>query len=71
MGRWSTMPRPATMYDKHGVVHVVVFLDAVLWRPSCSMMPLSKPSGWKKHPSKHPITCLVCLVGPPEKWFAT
>ncbi len=50
-----------------GLVHYVIFLDAVYWRPPCSREPRTKPKGWKTQGDEQPITCLQCLVGD-EVW---
>jgi hypothetical protein len=55
------MRRPKTMFDPHGVVHYVYFLDAVYWRPPCMISPFKKPKGWTKHPDDAVVTCLTCI----------
>ncbi len=55
------MKRPKTMFDEHGIVHEVIFLDAVFWRPVCSSLPRTKPHGWKRHDDTQPVTCISCI----------
>ena len=64
------MRRPLVLLcAEDGLAHMVEFLDAVYWRPQCSIEPRKKPKGWKKQSDDQPLTCLPCLVGVPERWF--
>ena len=77
MGRRIAMYRPTGMRGDYrpvvlpapdGLIHRVVFLDAVYWRPPCAISPLTKPKGWKQFSQDTPITCLLCLSEIDEVW---